>query len=95
MRGAYSGAFPEKVGEVFAGLYILLVSKILRTRTKQKEVLREFKVQGLLVDKVCGGLLCSFSVQLKTGAAALKFDVTKAFDGLLQPSSLCALLHML
>ena len=34
MKGAYHAAFPEKLGEVFAGLYILLVSKTLRQLTK-------------------------------------------------------------
>ena len=77
MRGEHANAFPEKVGEVFAGLYILLVSKILRTLAKQKNVLRDFEVQGILIDKVCGGIHCRLSVQLKDGAAALKFNVTR------------------
>ena len=32
MRGQHEDAFPEKVGEVFAGLYIVLVSKVLRNQ---------------------------------------------------------------
>ena len=65
MQGRCPGAVPEKVGEVFAGLYILLVSNILRNLAKQNAVLREFTVQGILVDKVCGELHCILSVQLK------------------------------
>jgi hypothetical protein len=95
LQGKCPGTVPEKVGEVFAGLYILLVSKILRNLAKQKAVLSEFTVQGILVDKVCGGLHCILSVQLKDGASALNFTVTAYYDGLLEPSLLCSLLHIL
>ena len=95
MQGVHSFAFPEKLGEVFAGLYILLVSKILRNIGKQKDVFKEFKVQGVLVSKECGGIHCILSVQLKKNVSSgLHFNAT-ASCVILEPSNLCTLLHNL
>ena len=87
MQGVDTSAFPEKLGEVFSGLYILLVSKILRNIDKRKDVHREFKVEGLLVSKEYGGIHCILSVHLKDGASDLHFKVT-AYNKILEPSSL-------
>ena len=92
MQGISDSAFPEKLGEVFSGLYILLVSKILRKIGKRRDVLREFKVKGLLLSKVYGGIHCILSVHLKDGASDLNFKVI-GYNVLLEPSSLCTLLH--
>ena len=48
MKGAIFSFPPEKLGEVFAGLHILLSSKILRTIKKSKTINRKFSVCGLL-----------------------------------------------
>ena len=44
----------EKVGEVYAGLYILLVSKLIHRISKKKSVDKVYKVKGLLVDRMTG-----------------------------------------
>ena len=95
MRGRDPNSLPEKVGEVFAGLYILLVGKIMRNLAKGKNVCRCFAVQGLLVDKVCGAVQCRLSVQVKEGAAALNFSIANTLTGWLEPCYLCTLVHKL
>ena len=87
---------PEKVGEVFAGLHILLVSKILRNVYKKRDLHRVFKVQGILIDKVNGGVHCILSVQLKEGTSSLNFQVRNCCgQGFLDASCLCSLLHLM
>ena len=93
MKGKDAHSFPEKVGEVFAGLYILLVSAILKNMDTQQDVRGRFQVQGLLLDKVCGAVQCILSVQVQEGAAPLKFQVTNTVDGLLEPRYLYSRLH--
>ena len=61
---------PEKTGEIFAALYILLVSKILRKIIKGKNIERKSEVKGLLVDKILSGVECSLSVEMRKGAAS-------------------------
>ena len=96
MKGAYHAAFPEKLGEVFAGLYILLVSKILRQLTKPTDPFIKFQVQGLLIDKLCGGYHCTLSVELKDGASSkFIFAITKHHNGSLDPGTLCSLVRIL
>lgn len=86
---------PDKIGEVFGGLYILLVSKILRKIGKGKAVHREFKMKGLLVGKAYGGDRCILRVDFKdNGISKLDFDVT-TFDTYLGPDTLCKLLEFL
>ena len=88
MKGENEIAFPAKVGKVFTGSDILLVSKILRQLAKQKNNFRKFQVQGLLIDKLCGGYHCILSVELKDGASSdLTFKVTNSHDGLLDPGT--------
>ena len=94
MKGKYRQAYPEKLGEVFGGLHILLVSKILRSITRQKSVRREFRVTGYLIHKTSGGICCHLGVDLKNGVSALKFSVIRTLNGFLEPNHLCALLHM-
>lgn len=95
MQGKDEAGFPERLGEVFACLHILLVSKILRNIGKQKAILREFKVRGMLLSKVFGGIQCVLRVQLKKNESSdLLFQLT-AYNDLLEPSSLCTLLHNL
>ncbi len=84
----------EKIGEVFGGLYVLLVSKILRKIRKGKAVHRNFVVKGLLVDKARGGDRCILRVDFKDGISDLVFDVT-TIDTYLGPDTLCPLLHLL
>lgn len=94
MKPFLPGGPPEKVGKVFAGLYILLVSKILRTVQKGKNVCKEYKVEGLLLDKLNGGIHCILSVELKGGESELKFNVLNYCGiGLMADSNLCGLLH--
>ena len=93
MKGRDAHSLPEKVGEVFAGLYILLVSAILKNMDTKRDVHGHFQVQGLLLDKLCGAVHCILSVQVKEGKAPLKFQVTSTVDGFLEPRYLCGLLH--
>ena len=50
---------PEKLGELFAALHCLLVSKVLQKVSKGKN-LGEIQVKGLLLDKVLGGATAAF-----------------------------------
>ncbi len=84
----------DKIGEVFGGLYILLVSKILRKIRKEKAVHRKFEVKGLLLGKAHGGDHCILRVDFKDGISNLHFDMT-TFDTHLGPDTLCPLLHRL
>ena len=47
LKGADAHDLPEKLGERLTGLYILLVSKILRRRKKGKNIHLQFQVKGL------------------------------------------------
>ncbi len=94
IQGGDNFGSPEKIGEVFGGLYVLLVSKILRKIRKGKAVHRKFEVKGLLVGKAHGGDHCILCVDFKDGISKLDFNVT-TFDTYLAPDTLCPLLHLL
>ncbi len=53
---------PDKLGEVFGGLYVLLVSKILKCIQRGNRVKKKFAVSGLLIGKDYGGARCILSV---------------------------------
>ena len=95
MQGATRHSLPEKIGEVFAGLHILLISRILKTLAKKKPIDVEHKVQGILIDKICGVIHCFLSVEMREGAAALHLKVTDFSGCLLDPSHLCSHLRLL
>jgi len=65
IKGVTDSALPEKLGELIASLHFILVSKMLRKITKGKTIHRTFTVKGLLLDKVCGTMQCSLSIQMK------------------------------
>ena len=44
LQGAYTGSLPEKVGEVFGGLHMLLIWKTLR---KNKCIREKYEVKGV------------------------------------------------
>ena len=80
---------PEKVGELFAALHILLVCKILRKVAQGKEIHRKLEVKGLLVDKLYGIMHCSLYVEMGDGASTLKLDMKDCMGSMLWPESLC------
>ncbi len=76
---------PDKIGEVFGGLYVVLVSKVLRRIFKGKDIAKKFRANGLLLGKEHGGTLC---IDLKVG-------ISKLVDTNLGPDTLCPLLRLL
>ena len=58
---------PLMWGKVFAGLHIhvLLLCQILKRLAKNKSILRKYKRKGMFIDKVCGVVHCSVSVEVK------------------------------
>ncbi len=95
MQGSDGLDPPEKIGEVFGSLYVLLVSKIMRNVHKGKAVHKTFKVKGLLLSKKHGGTTpCILSVDLKEGISTLDFQATTSLT-VLAPETLCQLLHNL
>ena len=80
---------PEKVGELFTALHILLVCKILRKVAQGKEIHRKLEVKGLLVDKMYGMMHCSLYVEMGDGASILKLDMKDYMGSMLWPESLC------
>ncbi len=94
MQGSDGVGPPEKIGEVFGSLYVLLVSKILRYIEKEKAVHKTFKVKGLLLSKEPGTTVCILSVDLKEGISTLDFQATTSLT-VLAPETLCQLLHNL
>ncbi len=92
MHGSYGLGPPEKIGEVFGSLYVLLVSKIMRNVHKGKAVHKTFKVKGLLLSKMHGGT--TPCLLLKEGISTLDFQATTSLT-VLAPETLCQLLHNL
>ena len=91
LSGADYSCLPEKLGEVFAGLHILLICRILKRLAKKKPIDREHKVKGILIDKVCGVVHCSLSVDMKDREEShLNFNMMDYGRGLLTPSQLCS-----
>ena len=60
------------MGEVYAGLYILLVSKIIR-RLINKKATKAQKVNGFLLDKNSGVIRCS--IQFENFNLPLKVEI--------------------
>ena len=88
MHSKIEHELPKKIGEVFAGLHILLVSTILSQRAS---IFEELTVQGILIDRVCGAFHCLLSVEMKAGQQApLKSQVMNYSGSFLSPSLLCA-----
>ena len=64
LKGASDTLPSQKLGEVIAGLYILLVAKIVRRINKKKNFHKLFKVRGVLIDKACMAVGCTLTVDL-------------------------------
>ena len=71
---------PQKMGEVYAGLYILLVSKIIR-RLINKKATKAQKVNGFLLDKNSGVIRCS--IQFENFNLPLKVEIIRYVGGAL------------
>ena len=89
---------PEKLGEVFAGLHVLLVAKILRKKLKGKNMYQKFEVKGVLIDKVTATVLCCLSVDLSSYSQPVNsaFVTIKLIDYMgyqLNTDSLCFLIR--
>ena len=80
---------PEKLGELLAGLYILLVSKVLRRIVKEENIDKQYEVKGLLIDKVCGAVRCNLCMNIQGGFGKLYYYVTDCNRGMLSSDILC------
>ena len=81
---------PEKVGELFAGLHILLVSRVLSRLSKAENINKEYVVHGLLIDKMVGVMVCHLNIHIQPNCLC-QFSF-KLFDheiGILSDSILC------
>ncbi len=69
-------------------MHILLICRILKTLAKKKPIDVKHKVQGILLDKVCGMVHCSLSVEMRDReASGLKFYIVDYEGGLLSDAS--------
>lgn len=84
---------PEKLGEMLAGLYILLVSKILRRIKKGKNIHLQFQTKGVLLDKAATNLLCTMSLDFQQSVSDPKIHITDYMGAPLTPQSLCYLIQ--
>ena len=90
LKGSDIDSPPAQLGEVVAGLYILLIAKILR-KIKQ-ELHRKFQVKGLLLDKRAVSVECSLSVDLSSSGARLNVKLID-YMGIYDSKSLCYLIR--
>ena len=88
LKGSDIDSPPAKLGEVVAGLHILLIAKMLWKIKKKKEFCRKFKVKGLLLDKGAVSVECSLSVDLSSSGARLKVKLID-YMGTYNSKSLC------
>ena len=91
-----SSGFIEKVGQLLATIQLHLAKKVLKSLIKEKTTKENFCVQGLLIQKLFGCVLCKVSIQLKNDAAApLIISITTGSTQLLSCKSLCFYLQKL
>lgn len=96
LKGETKVDLPEKLGEVYAGLYILLVSKILKQLQKNKTIYCKYKIRGMLIDKVCGAIHCQICIVLMEGIACeTVFQLEDCSGMLLDAELLCAHINRL
>ena len=89
--GSATYDLPEKLGELFAAMHFLLVSKLLQRVLKNKSVEANLQVKGLLLDKTVGVIRCCLSVAItSSGPAKLKFELEDYQGDYLNANSLCA-----
>ena len=91
-RPATSSGLPEKVGELFAGLHIILVSKFLKKLLKSKSITdKKREVKGILIDKICGVIQCTLAVKMEEGrGSTLEWKVVDYSGEILTPTCLCS-----
>ena len=65
------GIWPEKLGEVCAGLYFLLVSKALRDIKQDVIDDKEYFTKGMLLDKIIGVVHCKLVTRFVTTDAVI------------------------
>ena len=92
LKGA-NGDLPEKLGEMLTGLYILLISKILRRIKKGKNIHLQCQVKGVLLDKAAANLLCTMSLDFQQSVSVPKIHITDYMGAPLTPQSLCYLIQ--
>lgn len=93
LKGLTGDHLPEKLGELLSGLYILMVSKILRRIKKGKNIHLHFQVKGVLLDKTTANVLCTMSVGFKQGVAVPKIHIIDYMGSVLTVESLCYLIR--
>ena len=93
LKGADAHDLPKKLGEMLTGLYILLVSKILRRRKKGKNIHLQFRVKGVHLDKVTANILCTMSLDFQQSVSVPKIHITDYMGSFLTPQSLCYLIQ--
>ena len=71
---------------MLGGLHILLVSKILQ---KGKAIDSKDEVKGLLMDKLCGSILCVLKLEISEGESVMELCLINYARGILEPSQLC------
>ena len=92
LKGSNTDSPPAQLGEVLAGLHILLVAKILRKIKWKKEFHQKFQVKGLLLDKRAVSVECSLSVDLSSSGVRLNVKLID-YMGIYDSKSLCYLIR--
>ena len=64
LRAADRHKLPEKFGELIASLHFLLICKILRKLSNQRNIHKQMTVQGLFIDKMIGCLQCKLTANI-------------------------------
>ena len=93
--GDHDTAPPEKMGELIAALYILLVAKILRKVLKKKSTNRIFEVKGVLLDKAAAGIVCCLSVNFTPSGGKMNIKEVDYMGRYFDSSSLCYLIRVI
>lgn len=88
LKSSEDGIYPEKLGQLFGYLHMLLAAKIMRRLViKEKSLDKSLKVKGILLDKMCGGIECA--VTFTSLNEPLKWDICDYTTATLTASSIC------
>ena len=88
---------PEKLGELIACSYILLVCKLIRRISNEKPVNEPAVVKGLLIDKIVGAIHCEVigKVSQPNEDSRIQVNIYDACGRQLDPPTLCYHLELL
>lgn len=87
-KGPLTRNLPEKMGELFAALHFLLVSKVIRAKQNGKEK-ESYSKRGLLIDRMCCTITGTLTGGINKELTLQDIVVNKA---IITPAQLCTVL---